>query len=137
MGLREGESGVDKRQYARETAQAVSGLLAYYDATGVVAARDLAIGDALWALANRALPGGGFRHAEQDKGGPYLADNVEMAKALLALHRSTGMREWLTQAQATADFIAKNPHRSRHRRLCRFRLAGRAATDKTDQAARG
>ena len=58
-------------------------------------------------LANRAQPDGGFRHAEQDRGGPYLADNVEMAKVLLALHRSTGEREWLTQAQATADFIAK------------------------------
>ena len=107
MGMSEGEPGVDKRQYARETAQAISGLLAYYDATGVVAARELATDAARWALANRALPGGGFRHAEQDKGGPYLADNVEMAKALLALHRSTGMREWLTRARATADFIAK------------------------------
>jgi uncharacterized protein YyaL (SSP411 family) len=106
MGLSEGEPGVDKRQYARETAQAISGLLAYYDATGVVEARDLAISGARWVLANRALPGGGFRHAEQDKGGPYLADNVEMAKALLALHRSTGIREWLTQALASADFIA-------------------------------
>ena len=106
MGLSEGEPGVDKRQYARETAQAVSGLLAYYDATGVVAARDLASSGARWALANRTLPGGGFRHAEQDKGGPYLADNVEMAKALLALHRSTGMREWLDRARDTADFIA-------------------------------
>jgi uncharacterized protein YyaL (SSP411 family) len=106
MGLSEGEPGVDKRQYARETAQAISGLLAYYDATGVVAARDLAIGGARWALANRALPGGGFRHAEQDKGGPYLADNVEMAKALLALHRSTGEREWLDRSRDAADFIA-------------------------------
>src|SRR5882672_6312877 len=106
-GMSEGEPGVDKRQYARETAQAIAGLLAYHDATGVAEARELAIGATRWALANRAMPGGGFRHAEQDKGGPYLADNVEMAKALLALHRSTGEREWLTQAQATADFIAK------------------------------
>ena len=53
------------------------------------------------------VPGGGFRHAEQDKGGPYLADNVEMAKALIALHRSTGDRAWLTRASATADFVAK------------------------------
>jgi uncharacterized protein YyaL (SSP411 family) len=106
MGLSEGEPGVDKRQYARETAQAISGLLAYYDATGVVEARDLAISGARWALANRALPGGGFRHTEQDKGGPYLADNVEMAKALLALHRSTGAREWLDRSRDTADFIA-------------------------------
>jgi hypothetical protein len=108
MGLSEGEPGVDHRLYARETAQAISGLLAYYDATGVVDARDLAARAARWALANRAMQGGGFRHAEQDKGGPYLADNVEMAKALLALHRSTGEREWLTYAQSTADFIAKN-----------------------------
>jgi uncharacterized protein YyaL (SSP411 family) len=108
MGLSEGEPGVDHRLYARETAQAISGLLAYYDATGVVDARDLAVRAARWALTNRAMQGGGFRHAEQDKGGPYLADNVEMAKALLALHRSTGEREWLTYAQSTADFIAKN-----------------------------
>ncbi|HLX14789.1 MAG TPA: DUF255 domain-containing protein [Bradyrhizobium sp.] len=107
MGMSVGEPGVDRRQYARETAQAISGLLAYYDATNVTDARDLAIGAARWVLANRALPGGGFRHAERDRGGPYLADNVEMAKALLALHRSTGEREWLTRAQATADYIRK------------------------------
>jgi uncharacterized protein len=106
-GMSEGEPGVDRRLYARETAQAVAGLLAYYDATGVTEARDLASRAANWAVTNRALPGGGFRHAEQDKGGPYLADNVEMTKAMLALHRSTGEREWLTRAQATADFIAK------------------------------
>lgn len=105
-GMSEGEPGLDRRQYARETAQAIAGLLAYYDATGVTEARDLATSAARWVLANRALPGGGYRHAEQDKGGPYLADNVEMAKALLALHRSTGEREWLSRAEAVADFIA-------------------------------
>ena len=107
FGMSEGEPGVDRRQYARETAQAISGLLAYYDATGIAEALELAAGAARWVLANRTMPGGGFRHAEQDKAGPYLADNVEMAKALLALHRSTGAREWLVQAQATADFIAR------------------------------
>jgi uncharacterized protein YyaL (SSP411 family) len=107
LGMSEGEPGVDRRLYARETAQAVSGLLAYYDATGIAEARALAANGLRWALANRTLTGGGFRHAEQDKGGPYLADNVEMAKALLALHRSTGEREWLVHAQATADFIAR------------------------------
>ena len=58
-------------------------------------------------LANRALSGGGFRHAEKDAAGPYLADNVEVGKALLALHRSTGNRRWLAEARATADFIAR------------------------------
>lgn len=108
MGLDEGAPGIDKRVYARETAQAISALLAYYDATGVTEARDLAIKAARWALANRALPDAGFRHAAQDKGGPYLADNIEMTKALLALHRSTGDREWLELARKTADFIAAN-----------------------------
>ena len=108
LGMSEGEPGVDRRLYARETAQAVAGLLAYYDATGVAEARELAVGSVRWAMANRALPGGGFRHAEQDKAGPYLADNVEMAKALLALHRSTGEREWLAHARAAADFIANS-----------------------------
>ena len=107
FGMSDGEPGVDHRQYARESAQAISGLLAYYDATGVVEARELASSGARWVLANRSMPGDGFSHAEQDKSGPYLADNVEMATAMLALHRSTGEREWLTRAQATADYIAK------------------------------
>jgi uncharacterized protein YyaL (SSP411 family) len=107
MGMADGKPGVDKRQYARETGQAISGLLAYYDATGTQEALALSIAAADWALANRRLPtGGGFRHAEQDPAGPYLADSLEMAKALLALHRSTGDRRFLAAARATADFIA-------------------------------
>jgi uncharacterized protein YyaL (SSP411 family) len=107
MGMADGKPGVDKRQYARETGQAISGLLAYYDATGTQEALALSIAAADWALANRRLPtGGGFRHAEQDPAGPYLADSLEMAKALLALHRSTGDRRVLAEARATADFIA-------------------------------
>jgi len=107
MGMADGKPGVDKRQYARETGQAISGLLAYYDATGTQEALALSIAAADWALANRRLPtGGGFRHAEQDAAGPYLADSLEMAKALLALHRSTGDRRFLAEARATTDFIA-------------------------------
>ena len=136
-GMSEGEPGVDRRLYTRETAQAIAGLLAYYDATGVAEARDLAVARARWVLANRALPGGGFRHAEQDKGGPYLADNVEMAKALLALHRSTGEREWLDAGAGHRRLHRQNLHRSRDRRLRGFGLARREATDKADQAARG
>lgn len=107
MGLEQGKPGIDRRVYARETAQAIAGLLAWYDATGDKAALDASIRAARWALAQRALPGGGFRHAETDAGGPYLADSVEMGKALLALHRSTGDRAWLRHAVATADFIAR------------------------------
>jgi len=108
MGMAEGQPGVDKRQYARETGQAIQGLLAYHDFTGDKSALALAVAAASWAVRERSLPGGGFRHAERDSGGPYLADNVEMASALLALHRSTGDRQWLAAATATGDFIAKS-----------------------------
>ena len=106
MGMAEGQPGVDKRQYARETGQAIQGLAAYYDATGNKEALSLAIAAADWALRERAMAGGGFRHTEQDQGGPYLADTVEMGAALLALHRSTGERKWLQTAMAAGDFIA-------------------------------
>jgi uncharacterized protein len=108
LGLGEGVPGIDRKRYTRESAQAISALLAYHDATGVAEARDLAVKAARWILANRAHPEGGFRHAEIDIAGPYLSDNVEVAKAMLALHRSTGGREWLIYARTAADFIAAN-----------------------------
>lgn len=106
MGMAAGQPGVDKRQYARETGQAIQGLAAYYDATGTKEALTLAKAGADWALRERSLKGGGFRHAEHDAAGPYLADSVEMGAALLALHRSTGDRKWLQAAVAAGDFIA-------------------------------
>jgi uncharacterized protein YyaL (SSP411 family) len=105
MGMAEGQPGVDRRQYARETGQAIQGLAAYYDATGSTEALALAIAGADWALRERSLEGG-FRHAAQDAAGPYLADSIEMGAALLALHRSTGDAKWLTAASAAGDFIA-------------------------------
>ena len=106
MGMAEGQPGVDKRQYARETGQAIQGIAAYYDATGNKEALSLAIAAADWALRERAMTGGGFRHSDHDTGGPYLADTVEMGAALLALHRSTGERKWLAMAMAAGNFVA-------------------------------
>lgn len=111
MGEADGSPGVDKRQYARETGQAIQGVVAYYDATGDKEALTLATTAADWALRERGLPNGGFRHTGQDVsgkigGGPYLADSVEMGAALLALHRSTGDRKWLMAAMADGTFIA-------------------------------
>jgi uncharacterized protein YyaL (SSP411 family) len=105
MGMADGQPGVDQRQYARETGQAIQGLSAFYDATGNKEALALALAGADWALRQRGL-NGGFRHAEHDAAGPYLADSIEMAAALLALHRSTGERRWLAAAVAAADFVA-------------------------------
>ncbi len=108
MGMAEGQPGVDKRQYARETGQAIQGLLAYYDATGDKQALALATAAADWAVRERSLPGGGFSHSGHDPAGPYLADTLEMGAALLALHRSTGERKWLVMAMAAGNFIAAN-----------------------------
>src|SRR5262249_44119686 len=117
MGMAEGQPGVDKRQYARETGQAIQGLLAYYDATGEKGALELAVAAADWALRERSLPGGGFRHTTRDAGGPYLADNVEMGAALLALHRSTGERKWLAPPAAARDLTAQTFLHPQTRRL--------------------
>lgn len=108
MGMEKGEPGVDKTLYARETGQAISGLLAYYDATGVAEARGLALRAAQWAVRARGIPGGGFRHAAADSNGPFLADSLYMAQALIELYRSTSDRRWLAQAQAAGEFIALN-----------------------------
>ncbi len=108
LGRERHNPGLDKRQYTRENAQAISGLTGYFDATGQRAALDHAVTAANWVLKERVRPGGGFRHAEVDTGGPYLSDNLEIAKAFLALHRSTGERAWLEHARRSADFVAAN-----------------------------
>lgn len=58
-----------------------------------------------WAVAERGLDGGGFRHDAQDAAGPYLADSLAMSRALLALYRATGERAALARAARAADFI--------------------------------
>ena len=108
MGLAEGQAGIDRRHYSRETGQAIAGLVAYYDATGDKSARDIAIAAADWALRERGLPQGGFRHDARDTAGPFLADSVEMGWAFILLHRSTADRKWLTHSAETAEFIISN-----------------------------
>ncbi|MEQ1473962.1 MAG: hypothetical protein ABLQ96_09070, partial [Candidatus Acidiferrum sp.] len=61
-----------------------------------------------WVMANRALPGGGFRHDAIDRSGPYLGDTVSMARAFVALYGATGDRQWLARAQSAVQFIGKN-----------------------------
>jgi uncharacterized protein YyaL (SSP411 family) len=108
MGSEDFNPGIDKNRYARENGKGIAGVLAYYDATGNADALNLAQSNARWVMANRSLPGGGFRHDAVDTGGPYLADTLEMGRALLHLHRSTGEREWLTAANAAGEFLIAN-----------------------------
>jgi uncharacterized protein len=99
---------VDKNIYAKENGLIAFGLVEAHAATGDASMLE----DAILAVNNisktHALPGGGFNHRVGDKSGVYLADNLAMLRALLALHGATGEREWLQSAMRTADFIERN-----------------------------
>ncbi|WP_426436154.1 DUF255 domain-containing protein [Bradyrhizobium genosp. P] len=97
---------IDTNLYARENGWAISGLTAYYDVTNDPKVLAIAERSAKWVLANRALPDGGFRHGEKDRGGPFLGDSVAMGQAFLDLYAATGNRDWLTSAAKAGDFVA-------------------------------
>lgn len=99
---------VDKNLYSRENGWAISGLTALYnvtDETKVLAAADAA---AKWVIANRSIDGGGFRHGDKDRGGPYIGDTAVMGQAFLDLYAATGNREWLSRAAKAGDFVIAN-----------------------------
>lgn len=98
--------GIDRHLYARENGWAIRALAADYAATGDGEALAAAIAAAQWIVANRALPGGGFRHDANDRSGPYLGDTLAMGHALLELYSVTGERRWLEAAGQAGDFIA-------------------------------
>ncbi|MGQ0674125.1 MAG: thioredoxin domain-containing protein [Hyphomicrobium sp.] len=97
---------IDTSIYARENGWAISGLAAYFAATGNEEALSAAETAAHWVVANRRLDGGGFRHGEKDRAGPYLGDTLAMGQAALDLYAATGKREWLRIAGEAGDFIA-------------------------------
>jgi uncharacterized protein len=104
----QGVPRVDKHIYARENGWAISGLVASYAATGDAPVLDDAVRAARWLLANRALPGGGFRHGARDPNGPYLGDTIAMERAFLSLYGATADRQWLAHATAAMKFIDAN-----------------------------
>lgn len=97
---------IDKNRYARENGWAISGLAAYYDIANDPRALEIAVRSAKWVIDNRALPDGGFRHGDKDRGGPFLGDTVAMGQAFLDLYAATGNRDWLTSAAKAGDFVA-------------------------------
>jgi uncharacterized protein len=96
---------IDTHVYARENGWAIRALCQFHDVTGKEQALDSAVRAANFVLAQRSLPGGGFRHDVKDGGGPYLDDTLAMGQAFLALYRSTGDRTWLVHARAAMAFI--------------------------------
>jgi len=99
---------IDKHVYARENGWAISGLVAYADATGDAEALKMAEGAAKWVFANRRIEGGGFRHDEKDRAGPYLGDTLAMGQGFIDLYAATGERDWLRKAADAGRFIGAN-----------------------------
>lgn len=103
-----GVPAVDKHRYARENGWMIRALATAYTTTGDRAYLDDATRASRWILANRSLPGGGFRHDERDAAGPFLEDTLAMGDAFLALYTATGEREWLARAASSAGFIEQH-----------------------------
>ena len=99
---------VDPHLYSLQNGQLIEALANWAEYGGDSDALDQAIAAANWALANRALSGGGFRHDASDAAGPYLGDTLAMGRAFLALYRASADRAWLERASSAADFIAGN-----------------------------
>jgi len=99
---------IDENLYARENGWAISGLTAFYNVTNDPKVLAIAERTAKWVNDNRAMPGGGFRHGDKDRGGPFLGDSLVMGQAFLDLYASTGNRDWLVQAAKAGDFIGAN-----------------------------
>lgn len=106
---------VDTNLYTRENGWIVRGLVAYAQASGDRSALDEAVAAARFVVAERSLPGGGFRHDGEDPGGPYLGDTIAAARAFLDLHAATGDAAWLARAEEAAAFVDRT-----------FRVAGLA-----------
>lgn len=97
---------IDKKLYARENGWAISGLVAYYNVSNDPKILGMAERSARWVIDNRSLPEGGFRHGDNDRGGPFLGDTVAMGQAFLDLYAATGDRDWLARAGKCGDFVA-------------------------------
>ena len=97
---------VDTHLYARENGWVIDALVALYQATKEPDVLAEAVTAARWAIAERSLPGGGFRHDAADPAGPYLGDTLAMGRAFMSLHAATSDPEWKERASAAADFIA-------------------------------
>lgn len=101
---------VDTHLYARENGLAITGLCSLYAASGDAAVLGEARKAMEWVQSHRSLAGGGFKHGESDIAGPYLADNLAMARALLEMYAVTAERAWLVSAADTASFMGAKFH---------------------------
>jgi hypothetical protein len=102
-----GEPRIDRSLYAREAGWAIAALVALHEASGDAQWLNAAMDAARWAIAQRLMPDGGWRHAAADDGGPFMTTNLAMANATLDLYRVTADRMWLRMTAQAADFMAQ------------------------------
>lgn len=108
-GRRErGVPRVDQHIYTRENGWAINALATLYGVTGDETALAEATRAAEWIIAQRARREGGFRHDEKDAAGPFLGDQVYVARAFLTLYEVTADRQWLKRAEETANFATQH-----------------------------
>lgn len=98
---------VDTHVYSRENGWAIQALVALYNVTGDAQTLARATAAAHWVVEHRSLGGGGFGHNQEDRGGPFLSDTLEMGRALLDLYTATANRQWLTRATAAGGFMLR------------------------------
>ncbi|MGQ0455810.1 MAG: DUF255 domain-containing protein [Hyphomicrobium sp.] len=105
------EPRIDQNLYARENGWAISALVAYANATGKSEPLELARRAAGWIVAHRRRPDGLFKHGANDRGGPFLGDQIAVGAAALDLYAATGDRAWLDLARSTTASLAsfRNP----------------------------
>lgn len=96
---------VDQHVYSRENGWAINALAGLSAVSGDQQPLEDAIRAANWMIAHRRMSGGGFKHDETDKAGPYLADTLYMGRAFLTLYMVTANRDWLRYAEEAANYI--------------------------------
>jgi uncharacterized protein len=96
---------VDQHVYSRENGWAINSLALLSAVSGDHQPLEDAIRAANWISAHRGVPGGGFKHDDADKAGPYLADTLYMGRAFLTLYKVTANRDWLRHAEEAANYI--------------------------------
>ena len=95
---------VDRHIYSHENGLAIRALVALWQASSDPAYLAEAKQAAEWIVKHRRLSGGGFSHDETDAHGPFLGDQVEMGRALLALYQATTDPKLLELSMQCADF---------------------------------
>lgn len=99
---------VDKSIYAADNGQMISGLLNLYKYSNDrrYLRRSKAALDYIYT--GRLLANNGFSRSGSDTGGPWLADSLYMAQAMLDMYEVSGDAKWLNRTVKTANFIARS-----------------------------